>query len=188
MDATTKGLETAAGLISKTITLREDETPYEITITKIRAKQFVAIFKKIDELVDAGVVKLTDETGAFIFSAKGIFTHFSESKLILRGGEPVLDILSIVSGIPRAEIDELDLVDLAKIVGAVWETSERFFVRNQTVIKEALGPLWTMAETLVNALQAAGKPAAEKTSNPSESSPDSSISSLAAATEPSSKS
>jgi hypothetical protein len=179
MDPTATGLANATGFISKKITLREDEEPCELVITKIRAKQFVAIFKKIDELVDAGVVKLTDETGAFIFSAKGIFTQFSETKLILRGGEPVLDILSIVSGLPREIIDELDLVDLAKIIGAVWETSERFFVQNQTVIKEALGPLWAMAETLITALQQA-----TTTSSPSESTPDSSISSSVAATEP----
>jgi hypothetical protein len=194
MDATTTGLAQAAGLEVKTITIRADETPVEIEIRKIRVKQFVDVFKKIDELVDAGVVKLTDETGAFIFSAKGIFTQFSEAKLILRGGDPALDIVSIISRIPRAEIDELDLLDLAKVVGAAWEVNQRFFVRNQTEIKLALGPIWTIAETVIAALQPKAAAAPETTaepiaiSTPAESFPASLISSSLEATEPSIKS
>jgi hypothetical protein len=102
--------------------------------------------------------------------------------LILRGGEPVLDIISIISKVPREEIDELDLLDQAKLIGAAWEVNKRFFVRNQTELKEALGEIWTMIETVI------AKLSPEKKSTPEESSPDSSTSSLPEATEPSSKS
>ncbi len=176
------GLAKAAGRETKTITLRTDDgeaDAYEVTIKKLRTRQFVEVFKKIDELAAAGVVKLTDDNGAFIFSAKGIFTQFSEAKLILRGGDPALDIVSIVSGLPRDEVDTLDLLDLAKLVGAAWEVNKAFFGRNQTELKEALGEIWTTIETIVERL---------KPSTPAASTPPSSTDLLPAATEPSSKS
>ena len=186
MDPAVETLAKFAGQESETITINifDEETGVdtakEITIRKIRIKQFNAVFKKIDELVEKGTVKLTDETGAFIFSAKGIFTQFSEAKLFLQGGDPVLDIVAIVSGLTRAEVDNLDPVEFAKVLGTSWRVNERFFVRNQSELKEALGPIWTIAEGVINGLK--------KASQPIESIPDSSTNSSPTDTEPSSKS
>lgn len=187
-----QGLATALGQFEKTIVIEslaaiqgKSDEPARTTVTvrKLRAKHFVGIFKCIDDLVTAGVVRLTDEAGNLIMGAKGILSEFRDEKMLLRGGDPVLEMLSIATGVPRAHVDELDLVDLGKLLGAAWEVNERFFAQNQTELKTALGPIWKLVEGLVSSKKKDEK----TTTNPSDSSPESSIGSSAAATEASPK-
>lgn len=180
-DEITEGLETALGQTEKAVTIHpdpDDETKtQDVTVRKLRAKQFVKIFACIDTLVQNGVVRLTDETGALILGAKGVISEFRDEKMILRGGDPVLEMLAIATGVDKNVVDNLDLLDLGRLLGAAWEINERFFVQHQTELKEALGPIWTLVEGLTK----------KKESNPAESSPDSSTSSSVAATEASPK-
>lgn len=180
-DETTVGLENALGQTEKTVTIHPDpndeKKTQDVTIKKLRAKQFVKIFKWINVLVQQGVVQLTDDAGNLIMGAKGILTQFRDSQMILLGGEPVLEMLAVATQLPKEVIDELDILDLGKLLGGSWEINERFFVQNQTELKEALGPIWALVEGLKERTK----------SNPAESSPDSSTSSSAEATEPSEK-
>lgn len=181
-----QGLALALGQFSKTVEIESLEsatgktdtvTRIPVTLRKLRAKQFVNIFKCIDDLVTAGVVRLADDEGNLIMGAKGILTEFRDEKMLLRGGDPVLEMLAIVTGLTRAHIDELDLLDLGKLLGAAWEVNERFFVQHQAELKTALGPIWKLIEGLTT----------KKKEKEKESSPDSSTSSSPEATEPSSK-
>jgi hypothetical protein len=175
-----QGLATALGQFSKIVEIEDPSgrnRTRDVVINKLRAKQFVAVFQAVDELVEAGVVRLADANGALIVSDKGFLEQFKYEKLILRGGEPVLKILSIVSGLTKDEVDNLDLLDLIKLLSAAWEVNQRFFDQNQAEIKAALGPVWTLIETLAGSMKR----------TPSESSPDSSMSSSATATEASPK-
>jgi hypothetical protein len=171
-DEITEGLETALGQKETTVIIHPDpeneDTTQPVMIRKLRAKQFVRIFACIDDLVQKGVVRLTDETGNLILGAKGILSEFRDEKMILRGGDPVLEMLAIATSVEKATIDNLDLLDLGRLLGAAWEINERFFVQHQTELKEALGPIWKLVEGLT-----------KKKPSPAESSPDSSISSSA---------
>jgi hypothetical protein len=179
-DEITEGLETALGQKEKTVTIHpdpDDETKtQDVRVRKLRAKQFVKIFACIDTLVQNGVVRLTDDSGSLIMGAKGVLSEFRDEKMILRGGEPVLEMLAIATGLTKETVDNLDLLDLGKLVGGAWEINERFFVQNQTELKAALGPIWSLVEGLT-----------KKKATPAEPSPDSSISSSATATEASPK-
>ena len=179
-DEITEGLATALGQTEKTVTIHPDpeneDTTQDVTIRKLRAKQFVKIFACIDTLVQNGVVRLTDETGNLILGNKGVLSEFRDEKMILRGGDPVLEMLAIATNLERSIIDNLDLLDLGRLLGAGWEINERFFVQNQTELKAALGPIWNLVEGLT-----------KKKSSPAGSSPDSSTSSSATDTEASPK-
>jgi len=179
-EETMEGLATALSQTEKIVIIHSDPdnetlgTP--VSIKKLRAKQFVKIFACIDDLVQKGVVRVTDETGNFVLGARGVLSEFRDEKMLLRGGEPVLEMLAIASGLKKETIDNLDLLDLGKLLGAAWEINERFFVQHQTELKQALGPVWKLVEGLT-----------KKKQSPVASSPDSSIDSSAPATEPSSK-
>jgi len=184
-DPITEGLETALGQTEKTVTIHPDpeneETTRDVTIRKLRANQFVKIFACIDTLVQKGVVRLTDETGALILGAKGVLSEFRDERMILLGGDPVLEMLAIATKLERSIIDNLDLLDLGRLLGAAWEINERFFVQNQTELKAALGPIWSLVAGLTK------KKEAKEETTPVEPSPDSSINSSETATEASPK-
>ena len=179
-DETMEGLETALGQKEKIVVIRPDpeneETQETVIIRKLRAKQFVRIFACIDDLVQKGVVRLTDEAGNLIMGAKGVLSEFRDEKMLLRGGDPVLEMLAIATGLKRETVDNLDLLDLGKLLGGAWEINERFFVQHQTELKVALGPIWKLVEGLTR-----------KKQTPAASSPDSSTDSSAPATEPSTR-
>lgn len=180
-DEITEGLETALGQKEKTVIIHpdpeEENSTQSVTVRKLRAKQFVRIFACIDTLVQNGVVRLTDETGALILGAKGVLSEFRDERMILRGGDPVLEMLAIATGLEKSVVDNLDLLDLGRLLGAAWEINERFFVQHQAQLREALGPIWTLVEGLTK----------KKKSSPAESSPDSSTSSSVTDTEASPK-
>lgn len=182
-DETTEGLRDALGQLEKIVTIADAKSAADgnrnnttdVVIRKLKAKQFARIFDQIDELVQKGVVKLTDDTGSLIFGKDGLLTQFREERMILRGGQPVLNMIAIATGLPQSHVDDLDLLDLARLLAGEWEVQERFFSLNQSEFKLALGPLWNLVTGLKQRLR----------SSQTESSPDSSTSSSAAATEPS---
>ena len=192
MDPITTGLQNALGQLEKIVTIADaksaaegnSNTTIDVTIRKLKAKQFVRVFEQIDALVQKGVVRIADDFGNLILGKKGVLTEFRDESVILRGGQPVLNMIAIASGLDQDHVDNLDLLDLAKLFGGEWEVNERFFAQHQTEFKTALGPIWDLVEKLF-AMAKATK--AETSSSPSESSPDSSISSSAEATEPSAR-
>lgn len=177
-DECTTALASALGQTSRVVTIHpnpdNEEESLDVTIRKLRAKQFVRIFTCIDTLVQNGVVRLTDEAGNMILGAKGVLSEFRDEKMILRGGDPVLEMLAIATGLEKTVVDNLDLLDLGRLLGAAWEINERFFAQHQTELKAALGPIWTLVESVT-----------KKRSSPEGSTPDSSTGSSAPATEPS---
>jgi hypothetical protein len=183
-DEVTQGLKSALGQFTDTVSIADAKSAaagnrnktIDVTIRKLKGRQFAGIFECINKLVQRGVVRLQDDSGNFILTAKGFLTEFRETSAILRGGQPVLDMIAIACDLPQQHVDNLDLLDLAKLLGKQWEVQERFFEENQTEFKQALGPIWMLVEKLT-----------EKKSSPAESSPDSSTSSSAEDTEPSEK-
>lgn len=194
-DPVTDGLKKTLGQYRKTVTVADaksaveghNETTVDVTIVKIKGRQFADVFDQIDVLVQKGVVRITDDAGKLLLGSNGFLTDFRPESILLRGGQPVLNIIAIVSGLPQTHVDNLDLLDLAKLLGAGWEVNEHFFVQNQTEFKEALGPIWDLVESLFAVAKAAKKKTEATTeqpeSSPSESSPDSSTNSSAEDTE-----
>jgi hypothetical protein len=195
MDQVTQGLQDTLGQFEKTVMIADAKSAEEgnrnaeipVTIRKFKAKQFVKVFEEIDALVQKGVVRITDDAGKLILGTKGVLTEFRDESVLLRGGQPVLNMLAIASGLPQSHVDNLDLLDVAKLFGAGWEVNERFFAQHQTELRAALGPIWTLVEKLFAMAKTTKKTTPEPSSSPSESSPDSSISSSAEDTEPSEK-
>lgn len=183
-DEVIEGLKNALGQFTDTVTIADAKsaaagnrkTTIDVTIRRLKGRQFAGIFECIDKLVQRGVVRLRDDSGSFILSAKGFLTEFRDTSMILRGGQPVLEMIAIATDLPQHHVDNLDLLDLAKLLGKEWEVQERFFAENQTEFKLAMGPLWALIEKVT-----------QKKSSPAESSPDSSTSSSAEDTEPSEK-
>jgi hypothetical protein len=183
-DEVTEGLENALGQKKDTVTIADEKSAIagdrkktiDVTIRKLKGRQFAAMFKCIDKLVQQGVVRLRDDAGNLILSGKSFLTEFRDESMILRGGQPLLDMIAIATELPQRHVDNLDLLDLAKLLGKEWEVQERFFVQNQEDFKQALGPIWTLVTKLTN-----------QKSSPAESSPDSSTDSSPEATEASEK-
>jgi hypothetical protein len=185
-DEITTGLKNALGLFQETVTIANEksaeeghrETTIDVTVLKLKGKQFALIFEEINALVQKGVIRLTDDTGNLILGIKGVLSDFRIESVILRGGQPVLNMIAIATGLKQDHVDNLDLLDLAKLLGSEWKINQRFFAQNQTEFKAALGPIWDLFEELIDIAQAL-----KKSSSPNESSPDSSTSSSVEATE-----
>jgi hypothetical protein len=184
-DEVTEGLKDALGQFQKTVTIADHKsakrgdrkTTREVTITRIRGVQFAEIFEEVGSLVQKGVVSLRDEAGKLILGQKGVLTDFRPESMITRGGKPLLNMIAIACWLDRDHVYNLDPLDIARLLGVAWRVNYDFFSQNETEFKALLGPIWTLLEDRMNKTK----------SSPAESSPDSSTSSSAAATEPSEK-
>jgi hypothetical protein len=109
-------------------------------VTPLRVKQFVEVLKCVDKLAEAGVVEI--KTGGGIEGAiEQIRRETDITKMILRGGDQLIRIVHIASGLSVSEVENLGMVDMVRLTSAVFKVNLDFFDRNAGAFKEALGPL-----------------------------------------------
>jgi hypothetical protein len=157
-EATTEEIAGALGEIKETVVVKGRPR----VVTPLRVKQLVDVLKCIDKLADAGVVEI--KTGGDVEGVvEQMRRDFDAVKMILKGGDQVIRIVHIASGLGISEVEGLDMADMVRLMSAVLKVNLDFFDRNAEAFKEALGPLGEAVKGLF------GQPAGG-----SEASPDSS--------------
>ncbi|HEV2706244.1 MAG TPA: hypothetical protein VGV59_09995 [Pyrinomonadaceae bacterium] len=120
-----------------------------LTITPFRTKQFVEVLKCIDKLADAGVVEITDDLGKAV-------KEFNPLKMVLRGGDQLIRILHIASGLMVGEIEQMELTETVKLASTVFSVNLDFFFQNGQEFRAALGPAWEALQGVIG--QTTGQP------------------------------
>lgn len=117
-------------------------------VTPLRTRQLVEVLKAVDRLVEAGVVVVEPEAGleGALASAR---REFDAMKMIMRGGDAVIRIVSAGSGLSVSEVENLDILDMVRLTGAVFKVNLDFFDRHSGEITAALGPLWETVKGLL---------------------------------------
>lgn len=134
------------------------------TVTPLRTRQFVEVLKAVDKLMEAGVVTIEPGAGigeAFAQARK----EFDPLKMVLRGGDQIIRIVSVGSGLSVSEVENLDLTDMVRLTAAVFKVNLDFFDRNGEALAAALGPL---GETIKGLLGGGtiGEPSSPDSSEP----------------------
>ncbi len=142
-EATAAQLAEMLGEIKEEVTIKGRAR----TITPLRAKQFADVLKCIDKLADAGVIEIKADEGVEGTLAK-MRREFNAVKMILRGGDQLIRIVSLASGLSISEVEGLDMVDMVKLTSACFKVNLDFFDRNAEAFKEALGPVWETIQGL----------------------------------------
>lgn len=135
-DDETAELAEALGEIKQEVTIKGRAR----TITPLRAKQFVDTLKCVDKLVDEGVIVIKAE-GDLEGAIAQLRREFNATKMVLRGGDQIIRIVSIASGLGISEVEGLDMVDMVKLTSACFKVNFDFFDQNAEAFMEALGPL-----------------------------------------------
>jgi hypothetical protein len=114
----------------------------QLTIKPFRLKQLSAVLRCVESLTEHGVFERSDNDGNKV-------REFSFPKMLLKGGDSVIEILAIATGKPVEWLGELNPVDGTRLAKAVWGTNADFFTRNQAALRETLGPVWALVEELI---------------------------------------
>ncbi|MCP9495884.1 MAG: hypothetical protein MSG64_15655 [Pyrinomonadaceae bacterium MAG19_C2-C3] len=112
--------EIAAVFGDETATVEIDGKPH--VMRPLRLRQFSNILTHIDALVAVGTIRIESLEDAKEFTEK-----FDPVKMILRGGDPVMNILQVASALPRQTLDNLDLATAAKLLKALWDINADYF-------------------------------------------------------------
>lgn len=110
-------------------------------ITPLRTKQFFDALKCVHKLVEAGTVTLPAGGGA-AEQAAALRSQFDPVRMAMCGGDQVIRIVSLGSGLSVSEVEGLDVVDMVKVTSAVFKVNLDFFSLHGDEIKDALAPLW----------------------------------------------
>lgn len=157
-------LEQALGEISETIEVKAGKKTVQVTVTPLRLRQFSQVLKCVQRLRACGVIdeqKL--KSVAEGEDAQEVVKGFDMVKMFLDGGDEIINILQIAVGkgqqLTSAAVDDLDLVDGARLASAVFAVNVDFFYRNREAIQGALAPAVKAVETVMDGgLEALGGP------------------------------
>jgi hypothetical protein len=128
----------------------------ERVITPLRVKQFVEVLKCVDRLVEAGVVEVRT-AGGIEGVIEQMRREFNAQKMILKGGDQVIRIVSIASGLSISEVENLGMVDMVKLTATVFKVNLDFFSQNAEQFTEALGPLGEAVKGLFDPPEGGGE-------------------------------
>jgi hypothetical protein len=139
-----------------------------LTVKPFRLKQFVGVLRCVGELFDNGMSVVSrpvanpecqscEGTGDVKGSpcaclTKKDFREFNFGKMLLSGGDSVIEILSIATGKDSEWLGNLDLAESTELASTVWSVNKDFFSLNQGALKEALGPLGELATAKIASL------------------------------------
>lgn len=136
-------LEQALGEVSETVIVTAQGKQVAVTVTPFRLREFANVLKCVQRMRDAGAIapeaiKEVAEAGSAEEAKKG----FDFLKMLLDGGDEIINILSIAVGkqLQAQALNNLDLVDGARLASAVFAVNLDFFYRNRELIQEALAP------------------------------------------------
>jgi hypothetical protein len=136
-------LEQALGEVSETVTVKVQGKDVDVTVTPFRLRAFANVLKCIQRMRDAGAIApeaIKRATEAE--NAEEARENFDFLKMLLDGGEEIINILSIAAGkqLQSHALNNLDLVDGARLASAVFAVNLDFFYRNRELIQTALAP------------------------------------------------
>ena len=136
-------LSQALGEVSETVTVKAQGKQVDVTVTPFRLREFANVLKCVQRLRAAGAItadaiKQVAEAGSAEEAKKG----FDFLKMLLDGGDELIDILSIAAGkqLQAQALNNLDLVDAARLASAVFAVNLDFFYQNRELIQAALAP------------------------------------------------
>lgn len=109
----------------------------QINVKPFRLRQLSAVLRAVEALSALGVLTRIGEDGKTV-------SDFSFPRMLLRGGDSVIEILSIATGKTVEWLGELDPVEGIKLCAVTWRVNADFFTRNQEAFQKALGPLGTL--------------------------------------------
>ena len=119
-----QALADALGTNSETITINKNKT----TIEPLCIDQISRVLLTIDRLAASGVSIDLDSK-----------SKVSYTQLVLRGGKDFQEILAIASNLEPDAIGRLNILEAAKLAGAVWKVNKDFFDQNRIEILGAFG-------------------------------------------------
>ncbi|MDQ1610337.1 MAG: hypothetical protein QOG00_268 [Pyrinomonadaceae bacterium] len=121
------------GTVTRTVTVGARE----VTLRPLVLTQIADVMLVLDRLSNKGVVTLDD--------AK----KFDFTKMLLRGGHDVIEILQIATGLEREELGTLDGISGVNLAKGIWEVNEDFFWQNQELLETLLGPTVAKAKAFL---------------------------------------
>jgi len=140
-EATAEDLAQALGDIREEVTIKGRVR----VITPLRTKQFFDVLKCVYRLKEAGAVELNLGEGADVAQAVAqLRREFDALKMVMCGGDQIIRIVAIGSGLSVSEVEGLNPVDMLKATTAVFKVNLDFFDQNADELKESLAPLWDM--------------------------------------------
>jgi hypothetical protein len=145
---TAQELAEALGQVSETVTA----AGREIKIRPFRLREFADVLKCVQRLRDAGAVETkTLTTLAQSASVEEAKSKFDMLKMILAGGDEIINIMQIATGLQWQVLNSLEIPDAVRLASAVFSVNIDFFFQNRELIQKALAP----------AVQAVGRIASE---------------------------
>jgi hypothetical protein len=155
-------LSQALGEVSETITVKAQGKSVDVTVSPFRLREFANVLKCVQRMRAAGAIapeaiKQVAEAKDAEEAKKG----FDFVKMLLDGGDELINILSIAVGkqLQAQALNNLDLVDAARLASAVFAVNLDFFYRNRELIQQALAPAVKAIESVVtNGVEALGQP------------------------------
>jgi hypothetical protein len=140
-------LAEALGQISETVTVAGKS----IVIAPFKLRQFADVLKCVQRLRDAGAVETKTLTtlakSATVEEAKN---KFDVLKMFLAGGDEVINILQIASGLPWQILNALEIPDAVRLASAVLSVNLDFFFQNRELIQKALAPAVQAVEKIAS--------------------------------------
>lgn len=155
-------LEQALGEVSETVTVKVQGKSVDVTVTPFRLREFANVLKCVQRLRACGAItpdaiKQVAEAKDAEEAKKG----FDFLKMLLDGGDELINILSIAVGkqLQAQALNNLDLVDGARLASAVFAVNLDFFYRNRELIQQALAPAVKAIESVgTNGVEVLGRP------------------------------
>ena len=155
-------LEQALGEVSETVTVKVQGKDVAVTVTPFRLRAFANVLKCVQRMRDAGAIapeaiQRVTQAGSAEEAKKG----FDFIKMLLDGGDELINILSIAAGkqLQAHALNNLDLVDGARLASAVFAVNLDFFYQNRELIQAALAPAVKAIENVAEkGVEALGRP------------------------------
>ncbi len=129
--------------MSETVTVKVGGKPIDVTVGPFRLREFANVLKCVQRMRAAGAIapeaiKQVVEAQSAEEAKKG----FDFVKMLLDGGDELINILSIAVGkqLQAQALNNLDLVDAARLASAVFAVNLDFFYQNRELIQTALAP------------------------------------------------
>ncbi|HEX8117632.1 MAG TPA: hypothetical protein VF521_10210 [Pyrinomonadaceae bacterium] len=148
-------LEQALDEMSESVGVKAGGKVVTVTVKPFRLRQFAQVLKCVQRLRDGGVIEekaLKDIAEAD--DAQEAVKRFDMVKMFLDGGDEIINILQIAVGkgqqLTSAAVDDLDLMDGARLASAVFAVNLDFFYQNREAIQGALAPALKAVDTVVS--------------------------------------
>jgi hypothetical protein len=158
-------LDEALGQLSEAVTIKPGGKAIDVTVTPFRLREFAQVLRCVQRLREAGALK-PDELAKLKDAVKEgdaqeAVRSFDMLKMFLAGGDEIINIISVAVGgqVQAQTLNNLDLVDGAKLASAVFKVNLDFFFQNRETLQAALAPALKAVEQVTSrGLDAIGRP------------------------------